>query len=197
MLTWFAQKSSTRGVRPLAAHLLDITHVLARAGVPGYRQAVPLLSMEFERARRYQHALSLALFGTDGLPGATTGHGRHDAELPGGHGLFPALLASVLREGTRQTDIVTYTSMLGRCIVLMPETDRGRAEQAVRRLRDLAVQRLLTPVATTLASFPGDGLVLDDLLRFAAAQPQAALETQPGGDAMTAPAPANSALSSA
>lgn len=172
MLTWFTAKKSSSSDRRLDAHALDITHVLARAGVPGFRQALPLLTSEFERARRYQHALSLVLFGADRFPGAAIGSGNDGAVPPGGHGLFPALLASVLRESTRETDVVSFAATLGRCVVLMPETARDQAEQAIRRLREVSVQRLLTPVTTGLAVFPSDGLVLDELIRFAAAQPQ-------------------------
>ena len=171
MLTWFGQKST----HPLASSSglsLDISHVLARAGIPGYRQALPLITSEFERARRYNHPLSLALFGmvtaieAAGASSSRNGHGTPEAA-----GLFPAVLASLLRESTREIDIVTYVAMLARCLVLMPETDRPAAEYAVRRLRTLAGQRLLTPVTTGVAVFPADGLVLDELVRLAAAQP--------------------------
>jgi hypothetical protein len=84
--------------------------------------------------------------------------------------------ASLLRESTREIDIVTYAAMLARCLVLMPETDRPAAERAVRRLQTLACQRLLTPVSACVAVFPVDGLVLEELLRLAVAQPTHASE---------------------
>ncbi len=197
MLTWFTLRNSKPNARRLDAQALDITHVLARAGVPGYRQALPLLTAEFERARRYQHALSLVLFGADGFSGASNGNGDSAGMPPGGYGLFPTLLASMLRESTRATDIVTYAATLGRCVVLMPETAREQAELAVRRLRELTVSRLLMPVSTGLAVFPTDGLVLEELVRLATAQPHAGRDGRLAAiDAASGKAHPGSALSS-
>lgn len=176
MLTWLSHRTPTHAADGTLAHDLDISHVLARAGVPGFRHALPLLTAEFERARRYQHALSIVLFGAHDFPDGPGADGRRPAaaakRTPSG--LFPALLASILRESTRGTDIVTYAASLGRCIIAMPETDRPQAEMAVRRLRELAMQRLLSPVSASVAVFPSDGLVLEDLIRRAAEAPAAA-----------------------
>lgn len=177
MTTWFALKKSTPDVhRRDPRSFLDISHVLARAGVPGFRQALPRLAAEFGRARRYQHALTIALFGTDGFapaggvdPLATAGNGANGASAASAQiappGLLPAVLASVLRESTREEDVVTYAASLGRCIVAMPETDGAQAQQAVSRLRELGIRRLLCPVHASLAAFPQDGLTLEELIR--------------------------------
>lgn len=182
MLTWFPLKESPRGLDRLDSRsVLDITHVLARTGVPGFRQALPQLTAELGRARRYQHALSVALFETDGFPlssseaadpVAAPGRGANGASAPhppmpasAGHGLLPAVLASILRESTREADVVTYAAALGRCIVAMPETDGVHARRAVERLAALTARRLLCPVRVSVAAFPQDGLTLEELIR--------------------------------
>jgi len=179
MFTWLNMKTSTLtlNLQTMDSRLpREFQSLLAGSGVPGFRQALPRLAAEFDRARRYQHALTIALFGEDGVlaSGASTagwngGDGasvtRAHALPPDGHGLFPAVLASVLREGTRDADIVTYAAALGRCIVVMPETDRAQAHQAVNRLRELGTRRLMFPVRASIATFPEDGWTIGELIR--------------------------------
>lgn len=179
MFTWLNMKTSTLtlNLQTMDSRLpREFQSLLAGSGVPAFRQALPRLAAEFDRARRYQHALTIALFGEEGVlaSGASTaghngGNGAWATQAhtlpPDGHGLFPAVLASVLREGTREADIVTYSAALGRCIVAMPETDSAQAHKAVNRLRELGARRLMFPVRASIATFPENGWTLEELIR--------------------------------
>jgi hypothetical protein len=152
----------------------EFASVLAGAGVPGFRQALPRLTAEFDRARRHEHALAVALFCADcdlAHAARSGGDGSAGTEIPllppEGHGLFPAVLATVLRECTRETDIVTHSAGLGCCILAMPETDDTQARAAEKRLRDIGARRLRFPVRATIATFPKDGWTLEELIRVA------------------------------
>jgi hypothetical protein len=165
MFTWWVQKSSTVSLQAMDARLPREFHVvLAASGVLGLREALPRLSAELDRSRRYQHQLTVSSFEEDGIVPAGTMLADY-ALSPGSHGLIPAVLASVLRETTRATDIVTYAVALGRCLVAMPETSSAQGRQAVRRLRQLAARRLMFPVRASLATFPDEGLTLEELIR--------------------------------
>ncbi len=183
MLTWLTTKRSTLDVQTLDSWLpREFQDLLANLGVPGFRQALPKMVAELHRARRYQHALTVALFGSDepAKAGAAAAEAHRISEATalhafasdgGAHGLYPAILASVLREDTRETDIVAYTAALGRCLVAMPETDASQAQLAVTRLRELGLRRLKIPVHVSLAAFPRDGCTLDELIRVAKEEP--------------------------
>jgi len=146
-----------------------VANFLHQVGVPGFRQALGQLSREMDRARRYQRALTITVFAySEGATADMRGDGGSgEAFAPGGHVLLPAILASLLREVTRGTDIVAYVSSHNRCIVVMPETGAVEAVRGVSRLRDLCVERLRCSIHSGTAVFPSDGLTLEELIRHA------------------------------
>ncbi len=164
MFTWWVQKTFNVTLQAMDARVPREFHaVLAASGVPGFREALPRLSAEFDRARRYQHQLTVTSFEEDGVvPIAVP---VEYALTPESHGLIPAVLAAILREDTRATDVVTYAAALGRCLVAMPETSKAHGQLAVKRLRQLGARRLMFPVRASLATFPEDGLTLEELIR--------------------------------
>lgn len=198
MWTWFRNTSAV----DLQS---DVSFFLAGAGVPTFRQSLPRISAELDRARRYQRVLAIALFSVDRLlaPGVSTfsaaaGNGadrswlRHtDAALAGSDGLLPVLLACLLRENMRETDIVTYASAQLRCLVAMPEVNAAQARQAVSRVHDLAASRFTSPVRAGISVFPQHGLTLEELIRCAEEGAQRAVEgphlveTGTGGASLT------------
>jgi hypothetical protein len=168
MFTWFITRSGARTLQELDIRLpRDFRVVLERSGVPGFRQALPRVNAEFARARRYQHPLSVALLGRVGkaVAAATTDRELSLRSLAPEDALFPAVLAAVLREQTRDTDVVTYAAALDRCIVVMPETSRGEAHLATSRLRELGGARLHCTVAASVVTFPEQGWTLEELIR--------------------------------
>jgi hypothetical protein len=170
VLSWLSSRKPDLDLQTLDTKVpLDVARVLQHSGVPSFRQALRQVNHELERARRYQRPLAVTLFGYDNsttereLARDTT----RAAALPGEHALFPAVLASVLRESTRETDIVTCTSTLARAIVVMPETGMAEAMQAVNRLRDIGSAKLACPVRGGFAVFPDQGLTTEELIRLA------------------------------
>jgi hypothetical protein len=157
----------------------EMSATLARAGVATFRQALPRLRSELDRARRYNRPLTMALIG-DARVSATWpkggpvlydasakrgGNGVHPAPLAPGSPLIPAVIASLLREMTREVDIVTYAATLGRCMVAMPEATEAQGRQAMTRVGEMCARRLMVPVQARLASFPQDGWTLEELIR--------------------------------
>ena len=199
---WFSAKKAPLTLQSLHARApQDVLTVLARAGVPGFREAVPLITTELTRARRYGRSLTVALFGIDGdgrLPsvagpqngtghGAGHGNGNGNGDVrPHGSGngsarphpldggtppaLYPAILAALLREISRDIDIVTYAAALGSTVVVFPEVGQDEARLAVSRLTDWCGTHLQLSVRAEGAVFPQDGLTLEELLRVAHAR---------------------------
>jgi hypothetical protein len=168
---WFSSKKAPLDLQKMDVRLPQTTAaILAGAGVPRFREALPTISAELARARRYGRTLTVVLFAVDGAQPSGTRNGHPEAERDAASALCAAALAALLRETMRDIDIVTYASTLGRCVVVMPEVDRGEALLAVNRLRDLCARRLALPVRADLAVFPRDGLTLEELVRVAEAK---------------------------
>lgn len=154
----------------------EMSATLARAGVATFRQALPRLRAELDRARRYNRPLTMALIGdarvSAGWPQAPVLYEVNArratgsvAPLAPGSPLIPAVIATLLREMTREVDIVTYAATLGRCLVAMPEATEAQGRQAMTRVGEMCARRLMVPVQARLASFPQDGWTLEELIR--------------------------------
>ena len=116
----------------------DVSHLLEASGVLAFRSALPTLTAELERARRYARPLALVLFSVEDN--------------------LALFLAPVLREVLRETDVVTATAG-GRCLVVMPETGDEDAKRAIERIREICVN-----LRAGVAMFPRDGWTLEDLI---------------------------------
>ncbi len=156
----------------------EMSATLARAGVATFRQALPRLRAELDRARRYNRPLTMALICDARVPAGPqqtstlydasarrVSGATHMAPLAPGSPLIPAVIASLLREMTRDVDIVTYAPTLGRCMVAMPEATEAQGRQAMTRVGEMCARRLMVPVQARLASFPRDGWTLEELVR--------------------------------
>lgn len=165
--------------------------VLAAANVPRFRDALPRMVLELERARRYGRPLSVALVGPEAMRGhegngatPVSHNGQSDSAPPTSGPLFAALLGSLLRELMRETDIVAYAGALDRCVIVMPEMGEAESRLAVRRLRDQCEAHLSVPVRAHVAVFPDDGFTLEELVKLADSrsrvlQPATALQSAP------------------
>src|SRR5436190_1056657 len=119
---------------PLARH---VSSILTGAGVPTLRQALPALTAELERARRYDRPLVVVLVTDDRSPSSRNEsglgdgpHGETRRALPPGSPLVTAMIASVVREIVREADLVAFAAALGQCVVLMPEVTGDYASRA-------------------------------------------------------------------
>jgi hypothetical protein len=183
----------------------DTSRVLAAGGVPTFRQALPKLSAELDRARRYRRPLAimimtedrLASAGASAMTGNGNGHGNGDGNgasglrlaacLPYGSALVPAFIASVVREIVREADIVTYAATMECCVVMMPEGGKIEGRHALGRVGGLCVGRLAVPLRAGIAAFPEDGWTLEELILRAEQFEEQSKRGQNHNDGSTAP----------
>lgn len=127
-----------------------LTRGVEAGTLPSFHQALPRLELELTRARRYERPITIALIATD------------DAQTPS---LVTLLLAALVREALRETDIVAYAPSLSLCVVGMPEARKADAQVAMNRVQALCMNRLMLPVRTGIAEFPVAGWTLEALIK--------------------------------
>jgi hypothetical protein len=151
----------------------------ARADLPGVlssmAEAVENLSAELDRARRYNHSLSIVVLSAtpiadhiahqngDGSNGSngTAESASLETSLPQ---VVSLLAAGVLRDVVRKSDIVCYWPTENRFVMALAESDVQSGRKALRRIEELFRDRLRLSVHAGLARFPDDGLTLDALV---------------------------------
>lgn len=164
----FLARGESGGKLPGAASLISKV-----ASVPSFGDAVADLNAELTRARRYEHPVSLLVMSMH------NGKGREASEAgaggSGGNGsgvllesqlphLIALLVASILNEVLRESDILTYDAIADRFVVLLPESDAEKARQAVVRLDRMMRERMLIRIRAGMAVFPEQGLTVSELL---------------------------------
>jgi hypothetical protein len=146
----------------------------ARADLPAVlssmADAVDSLSAELDRARRYNHSLSVVVLSAspstdageqqNGAPGTIDGAAL-ETSLPQ---VVSLLAAGVLRDVVRKSDIVCYWPSENRFVLALAESDVYSGRKALRRIEELFQSRLRLNVHAGLARFPDDGLTLDALV---------------------------------
>lgn len=138
------------------------------ADIPSFRRSVPMVRAELRRCRRYEHPLAVLVLGVDpeSVRRATRRLGDESAD-----GWFPRrfelmsllVLGWILRDTTRECDIVTYAADYHAYVVVMPETDADGARSAAERMADTFRRRSSLDLRMGGAAFPADGLTLEDL----------------------------------
>jgi hypothetical protein len=141
----------------------------ASTSIPSFEEAADRLQSELDRARRYEHALSvLVLTATPHSNGKGTAQEAdeetsmlvqtgmpHIASLLGG-----ATLLEVLRD----SDIICYDADDDRLLVALVESGGDEARKAIRRIGELMDGRLRLKVRAGMARFPEDGLTIETLV---------------------------------
>jgi GGDEF domain-containing protein len=158
-----------------------------RTAIPPYRRSIPHLALELARARRYRHPFSVLVLGLDDdqlmhkNQSLVAGSGNSNFNTH----FFFALLASVLRDNLRDSDLVTYDLNKDLYIILLTETSAQEAEKTVSRLDELIFKRTAAHLRAGTAEFPNDGLIIEDLVSHAQAncKLRALRETPPKNDA--------------
>ncbi|PYV36794.1 MAG: hypothetical protein DMG06_29880 [Acidobacteria bacterium] len=138
-------------------------------GIPTYRRALPQLTRELARARRYQRPLAVVVMTVE------KGQLLNQEQNVVHHLLFP-LVGKILQDALlRENDIVTYDATPNRYVLLLTESTKEQAIQSVERLQNSLYERTSTHLRAGIAEFPADGLTIEDLVSRA----QAACNAQP------------------
>lgn len=123
---------------------------------------------EFTRARRYEQDLTIVVLTVVPLEESTGGPGSNGQAASNGDGaagpdVLPLLAALGLREALRESDVMCYRPMHERFVLGLPQADGEEARQAMVRVGELFRRRLQIGLVAGIASFPDDGLTLEDL----------------------------------
>jgi GGDEF domain-containing protein len=140
----------------------------ADMAVPSYRGSLPRLSQELARMRSYERSLAVLVVDIDrrvAKPDGTSGK-RNGRELA----MAFWHMGAILRDLLRNSDIVTSDPADDRFVILLPEANRAQAELAANRLRTPLAAATQLHVRMGVAEFPGDGLIIEELVKSAGAE---------------------------
>ena len=143
--------------------------------VPTYRRTLPQFTNELARVRRYNRPLTLVVLRIESdqllldlkrslMPETGDGGVGSYNNIMQTIQLVFSLVGSILRESLRESDIATYDVAHNQYIILLPESDLKQATQTVRRLKKLLFKRTAGHLVAGIASFPEDGLIIEDLV---------------------------------
>lgn len=121
------------------------------------------LAGELTRARRYEQALTIVVATLVPLDESHDGRGGSNGNGDGGPDVLPLLAAVGLREALRESDVLCYRPVERRFVLGLPQTEGDEGRQAMARVGELFHRRLHIDLEAGVASFPGDGLTLEDL----------------------------------
>lgn len=139
---------------------------------PSFDEVADRLASELDRARRYEHSLSLVVISTTPRSDAelrpldpeANGHGVLPVRVRDTQHLFAILGGAVLRETIRESDIVCHDPASDRLLVALAESGAEEGRQAVERICRLMEDHMGLRVRAGLAQFPEDGLTLESLI---------------------------------
>jgi hypothetical protein len=150
--------------------------------VPSYRATLPRLARELARMRRYERPLVVVVFrageayaeaaaknGGRGNGGSLRRNGRSGHPYSEGSSLAFWHAGAMLRDLVRDTDVVSCDFGSHQYVVVLPETNRQQAHQAAVRLQNLIRKVVQVPLRAGVAEFPSDGLIIEELVKGAAA----------------------------
>lgn len=146
------------------------------------------LVSELTRARRYEQTLTIVVVSTTQSDESRDGHSASNGN-GGGPEVLPLLSAMGLREALRESDVVSYRPMEGWFVLGLPQSDGEEARQAMARVAELFHRRLHIDLVAGAASFPVDGLTLDDLERTARGRAEAVGPRSPPTRSRERPSP--------
>ena len=150
---------------------------------------------EIRRARRYQRSASLLSISTgekieirlDESSDKLNVH--HNTKIN-----VNRRLAELFVTALRDYDVVTFRD--NHFIILLPETDRERACETIRRLVSLANEELGIELYVGLATFPDEAVTLESMLEIAEDRTMAAFTAPSGQESKSASVSTNSLLQS-
>lgn len=134
-----------------------VSLTIQATGIPPYRRSLPQLAQELDRARRCQRPLTAVVLSF-----------QSDAGLEQKRALVfhlaVRLVGTMLRDAFRASDIVTYDSINDQYVILLIESSKSQALQAVCRLSQRLFKQTAVHFKIGMAEFPADGLTIEDLV---------------------------------
>lgn len=126
-----------------------------------YREALPKIRRELSRARRAARPVSVAVVFPSMASSGANASARNGA-IP----VDPLLVcADLCRRTLREIDITALDLRQKRIIIVLPESSRSQAEQAIARLFTIISSTvLMSDPNYGIAEFPVDGLIAEDLI---------------------------------
>lgn len=178
--SWLRKPADSEQPSPADTLPRDTWRALDDGSLLSFHHALPRLSYEVARARRYERPFTITMFTVD----AWRLESEHGVQIPAvvqaaseealdltrtwaSSAMMTVLLATLLRETLRESDIITYSPRFALCLVGLPETRVDGARAAVQRVQSVCVERLLAPIKAGVAEFPKSGWTLEDLIRHA------------------------------
>ena len=160
-LLWYRKKRVTTGRRHTKKTSTSMT---------SFSQAQPSLELELEHARRLEYKLSIIIIQeldpAESSMAATNDEPDTREENGGTETSIVDVLrnSSLLREMLRMIDIVAYDEDRQLVMGMLPGVDNAHAAATALRIRKQLHLEPNEGVKIGCAEFPGDGLLLDDLI---------------------------------
>ena len=63
--------------------------------------------------------------------------------------------------------MLAYDTQNNQFIISLPETNKAQAHHTIKRIKKLLGNRMANQLALGIAEFPGNGLILEDLIKHA------------------------------
>jgi GGDEF domain-containing protein len=120
--------------------------------LPSFQELRPLFERELRRARRYERPLSALVLDF----ARTADPARRNERI--------LLLGSLLQDALRETDLIGHLADTGELVTLLPETNAAAAARGAERIRKLWAEQVPVHLLVGTATYPADGLTLDDML---------------------------------
>ena len=124
------------------------------AAINSYRKSLPELQREVARARRSERPLSVVVVRP------LRHNGSDDNQLSRIEFL---LCGRIFRDAVRELDFTTYDGARDQFIIVLPESTESQTRHAIERLSGL-VGKAVDHLSFSAATFPEDGLTVEDLV---------------------------------
>jgi hypothetical protein len=145
--------------------------------IASFRRSQPSILREFARVRRYQRILTVMVLHLkpnqdlprklsqneqESTPEALIKSSKKNYEL-----LEFLIVGAILRDSLRESEITTYDARNNQFVIILPEVNKAQTMNLVERLKGLLYDKVLAQIKVGIAEYPNDGLVIEDLVKFA------------------------------
>lgn len=166
-LLYLKQRNFKNGIR-------TITSIIDAAGIPTYRNSLPLLRKEISRVRRYQHTLTVVVIHAHHNLPEVRNDAIGDISMSENGGIENTakqftqieylLCGRIFRDSLREVDLIVYDGNQNQFIIFLPESNKANAEKTVLRLSKILGGRISDQLYYGISEFPTEGLIVEDLI---------------------------------